>query len=148
MQSAFTNICGQKMVLTYISIVIRCHLCNVSLSKIALSSAVKWKHLGTSGTQPWRWRPKTLQRSADSRAEEIQTSTGINISTKTVQRSFMNGFPWLSSTVPIMGWSAIKHTDTGLWSSGNLFCGGTSRCFSGVGLSTLLVVKENLNASV
>ena len=27
------------------------------------------------------------------------------------------------SPKPSVGWSGVKHTDTGLWSSGNVFCG-------------------------
>src|SRR4029434_3931054 len=30
------------------------------------------------------------------------------------------------SPMPSVGWSGVKHTDTGLWSSGNVFCGVTN----------------------
>ncbi len=32
----------------------------------------------------------------------------------------------LPKTMQSIRWSGVKHTNTGLWSSGNLFCGATS----------------------
>ncbi len=62
-------------------------------------------------------------------------STGINFSTITV---LLELHEWVfmaeqlhasltsSSTMKSVGWSGVKHTDTGLWSSRNLFYDGHS----------------------
>lgn len=92
--------------------VIGCHRCNKSVREISslldiprstVSGIIaKWKRLGTTATQPRSGRPrkvtergrrvlrrivrKSRQSSADSITAEFQTSSGINISTKTVRR--------------------------------------------------------------
>ncbi len=71
---------------------------------------------------------KSGQHSANSIAEELQSTIGINIRTKTVSGSYGQAAAasLTSSTRPSAGWSGVKHTATGLWSSGNTFCGVTN----------------------
>ena len=115
------------------------------------ASHIKWKRLGTTATQPRSGRQRKItergqrllrhmvhksgQRSADSIAKGFRASTGINVSTKTVRLELHGmGFhgrtaacqPHIASPMPSVGWSGVKHTDTGRWSSGNVFCGVTN----------------------
>ncbi len=50
----------------------------------------------------------------------------------------------LRSPMAGVGWCSVKHTTTGLWSSGKLFCGVTNHTSL---LGPVLPVKGNLNAS-
>ncbi len=81
---------------------------------------------------------KSHQHSADSTAEELQTSSDINISTISVCQELKEmGFHGRQqhasltseNTMVSVGWSGEKHGTTGLWSSGNLFCGVTNHTF-------------------
>lgn len=102
----------------------------------------KSKHLGKVATHLRSRRPckvtwvlrhivyKSYQCSADSTAEELQTLTGINMSTDTVWRELhgkgfhaeqLHASLKSTSTTRSMGWSVVKHAATGLWRSGNLF---------------------------
>ncbi len=69
------------------------------------------------------------------KAEEFQTTTGINISLK----NCAVGASWnvsmaeqlhasltSPSVIPNVGWSGVKLAATGLWSSGNICCGETN----------------------
>ncbi|CAI9567635.1 unnamed protein product, partial [Staurois parvus] len=105
--------------------VISCHLCNKSIRDISLLLNIsrstvsgiitKWKQLGTTATQPPSGRPRHMteqgqrmlkrmvrrshQLSAESIAKDLQTWCGLQISTTTVCRELMNGFPWPSSCI-------------------------------------------------
>lgn len=61
---------------------------------------------------------KSLWRSADSMAEELQTYSGINISTKAVRQEM----EWVSMASSTMA-SVRCNATNGHWSSGNIFCG-------------------------
>jgi hypothetical protein len=60
---------------------------------------------------------------------EFQTASGSNVSRRTVRRELheMAEQPHRSlrspCTMPSIGWSGVKHTNIGLWSSGNAFSG-------------------------
>ncbi|CAI9533148.1 unnamed protein product, partial [Staurois parvus] len=106
MQTASTNICermGRSQQLSEYKrgTVIGCHLCNKSICEISLllnipQSTVsgiktKWKQLGTTATQPPSERGQCMlkctvcrsrQLSAESIAKYLQTSWGLQISTK------------------------------------------------------------------
>ena len=112
--------------------VIGCHLCNKSSRDISsllnipqstVSCIIrKWKCVGTTATQPPSGRPRKLmewgqwmlrrivsrgrQLSAESITTDLQTSCGLQISSRTVlqQRASWNGFPWPSSCI-----QAIHH---------------------------------------
>ena len=101
-----------------------CHLCNkssraisslLSISQSTVSGIItKWKRLGTTATQPRSGRPRKMtergqrmlrrivlrghQHSAESVATDLQTSCGLQISSKTVRRE-LHG----------MGFQAIHH---------------------------------------
>lgn len=74
---------------------------------------------------------KGQQCSTDSIAEEVQISTGINISTQAVQRELS----WIESLWPNSYMQAssagVKHTTTGFGSSGNMFCDNNASLFAG-----------------
>ncbi|CAI9582237.1 unnamed protein product, partial [Staurois parvus] len=118
MQTASTNIyerMGRSQDLSEFKCgtVIGCHLCNKSICEIYLLLNIplstdsgiitKWKHLGTTATQPQsergqRMLKRTVRRShqlsAESIAKDLQTLCGLQISTTTVHRDLWNGFPW------------------------------------------------------
>ncbi len=84
---------------------------------------------------------RNVTNSADSTAEEFQTSTGIDIWRKTVlQRMGFHGWiaacqPYITNTMPSVRWSGVKLTTTGLWSSsGYLFYGVTNNTSLSLGL--------------
>lgn len=63
---------------------------------------------------------------------ELSTSSGSNISTKTVHKDFIKWAPMAKQlhttlksicTMPSIGWNKVKHADTELWNSGNVFSG-------------------------
>jgi len=83
---------------------IGCHLCNKSSREISsqlnipqstVSGVItKWKRLGTTATQPRSGRPRKMrcivrwgrQISAESIATDLQTSCGLQVSSRTVRR--------------------------------------------------------------
>uniref|UniRef100_A0A672YKD4 Tc1-like transposase DDE domain-containing protein n=1 Tax=Sphaeramia orbicularis TaxID=375764 RepID=A0A672YKD4_9TELE len=111
MQTAFTNICermGRSQELSEFQrgTVIGCHLCNKSSHEISsllnipqstVSCIIrKWKCFGTTATQPQSGRPRKLTEwcqwmlrrivSAELIATDLQTSCGLQISSRTVRR--------------------------------------------------------------
>ncbi|CAI9555042.1 unnamed protein product [Staurois parvus] len=129
--------------------VIGCHLCNKSICEISLLLNIpqsnvsgiitKWKQLGTTTTQPPSGRPckmtersqrilkstvcRSLQLSAESIAKNLQSLSGLQISTTTVHRELHE---WVSmaeqlhpslaspSAMQSVGCSGVKHSPTGL----------------------------------
>ena len=113
-------------------------------------STINCKWFGTTATQPRNGRPRKVtgwgrrvlrrivrksgQSSADSITAEFQTSSGINISTKTVRRELhCMGFNGRAAACkPYITEHNVKRqmesckAATGLWSSGNVFCGVTN----------------------
>ncbi|KAI2662490.1 Transposable element Tcb2 transposase [Labeo rohita] len=165
--------------------VIGCHLCNKSSREISsllnipqstVSCIIRtWKRLGTTATQPRSGRPCKLtergqrmlrrlvrrgrQLSAESVAADLQTSSGLQISSRTVRRKLHGmGFhgraaaskPYITKCkTRRMQWcKACRHwtleqLET-LWSDESRFSIWTSL---GVGLGPLVPVKGTLNAS-
>ena len=127
--------------------VIGCHLCNKSIREISsllniprstVSGIItKWKQLGTTATQPRSGRPRKItergqrmlrrtvrrsrQLSAESIATDLQTSCGLQISSRTVRRELHGmGFHGQApastspSAMQSVGCSGVKHAATGL----------------------------------
>ena len=122
----------------------------LKLSRSTVSAViVKWKCQGATTAQPRSCRPHKLTEqdrrvlkhiarkknhlsAVATLTTELQTDPGSNISTSTVHESFMK---WVSMaeqphtslrspcTIPSIGWSGVKLTAIGLWSSGNTFSG-------------------------
>ena len=108
---------------------------------------VKWKHLGATVAQlrsgrPHKlteWERRVLKRVARkhrlSLVTEFQTASGSNVSTITVCRE-LHGMVSMAEqlhtslrspcAMPSIGWSGLKLTAVGLWSSGNAFSGVTN----------------------
>ncbi|KAI2659461.1 Transposable element Tc1 transposase [Labeo rohita] len=175
--------------------VIGCHLCNKSSREIStllnipqstVSCIIRtWKRLGTTTTQPRSGRPHKLtvrgqwilrrivrrgrQLSAESIATDLQTSCGLQISSRTVRRELHGmGFhgqaaaskPYITkcNAKRRMQWCKARHHWTleqwrcVLWIDESLVERGGGGimvfgCFSGAGLGSLVPVKGTLNAS-
>ena len=107
--------------------VIGCHLCNKSSLEISsllnipqstVSGIItKWKRLGTTATQPWSGRPRKMmmewgqqilrctvcrgrQLSAKSIAADLQTSCGLQISSRTVRIHGMGFYGQAAASKP------------------------------------------------
>ncbi|CAI9555327.1 unnamed protein product [Staurois parvus] len=135
MQTASTNI-GER--LCNKSICDISWLLNIPRSTVS-GIITKWKQLGTTATQPPSGRSRHMtergqrmlkrtvhrshQLSAESIAKDLQTWCGLQISTTTVCREFME---WVSmaeqlhpsltspSAMQSVGYSGVKHATTGL----------------------------------
>ncbi len=144
MQSAFTNMgLSEELSEFKCGTVIGCHLCSKSVCKISslldiqlyvvllevfrnsrnsvMKRKIKWSH--RAGHRVLRIMVcKSHQHSADSTAEELQTSSDINISTKTAAGASWMGFHGRqlhasltsANTMASIRWSGVKHGTTGL----------------------------------
>ncbi|KAL0151306.1 hypothetical protein M9458_053497 [Cirrhinus mrigala] len=153
--------------------VIGCHLCNKCSHEISLllnipqstvSGIIRmWKRLGTTATQPRSSRPRKLtergqrmlrhivrrgcQLSAESIATVLQTSCGLQISSRTVCRKLQGmGFHGraAASKPYITKCNAKRRMQSVKFGGGGIMVWG---CFSGAGLGPLVPVKGTLNAS-